>query len=228
MQEYHLWRHALDGDVLLRTTHYSLPEYLHAHVELVQPTTYFGRPKAMRTTFHSLSKLTITLPPLSITLLSNITISINATSGNSTSTGSPTLTDPLLGVNCSSVVTVSCIQQLYNAVGYKPVATNKNSIGITGYLDEFANNVDLQSFYAHERPDASNSTFQTVLVNSAYIQDMPLSMHPISPSDYCPAVRGRWAEPPGLRRRWPRGRLGHPICLRSHVPHARNVLLDWG
>jgi tripeptidyl-peptidase-1 len=46
----------------------------------------------------------------------------------------------------------------------------KNKIGITGYLGQFANNADLQSFYEAERPDALNSTFQTVLVNGAWTQ----------------------------------------------------------
>jgi tripeptidyl-peptidase I len=171
VQEFHLWKHAQDGDVLLRTTHYSLPEYLYAHVEFVQPTTYFARPKAMHTTFNSVVDLSLAVPGLSITLNTNLTISINVTIGNNSSTSAPngTLTDPILGVSCTSVITISCLQQLYNAVGYKPAATNKNAIGVTGYLGQFANTQDLQSFYALERPEAINSSFQTVLVNSMYI-----------------------------------------------------------
>ena len=49
--------------------------------------------------------------------------------------------------------------------GYTPAATGKNKIGITGYLEEFANEVDLQSFYRTERPEAVGSSFKTVLVN---------------------------------------------------------------
>ncbi|KAI0252049.1 tripeptidyl peptidase A [Lactifluus subvellereus] len=164
--EFHLWKHALDGDVLLRTTHYSLPEYLHAHVEFVQPTTYFGRPKAMHTTFSLLTNLSVTLP--GVTLTANVSINITTSDNDTTATntGSSTLTDPLLGVNCSRIVTVSCLQQLYNAVGYKPAATDKNAIGITGYLGQFANVADLQSFYTAERPEAVNSQFQTVLINN--------------------------------------------------------------
>ena len=69
------------------------------------------------------------------------------------------------------MVTVWCLQQLYNTAGYKPAATNKNKIGITGYLDQFANMADLRSFYNAERPDAVNSSFQTVLVDGAYACD---------------------------------------------------------
>jgi len=137
--------------MLIRTTHYSLPEHLHEHIELVQPTTYFGRPKPMSTNLH-------------IDVL-GIPITIFPTPPPS----SPgTLTDPRLGFNCTSVVTVWCLQQLYKTAGYKPAATNKNKIGITGYLGQFANMADLHSFYNASRPEAVNSSFQTVLVNGAY------------------------------------------------------------
>ncbi|THH08047.1 hypothetical protein EW146_g9120 [Bondarzewia mesenterica] len=41
--KYHVWKHTIDGDVLVRTTSYSLPEHLHEHVEFIQLTTMFGR-----------------------------------------------------------------------------------------------------------------------------------------------------------------------------------------
>lgn len=71
---------------------------------------------------------------------------------------------------------------MYNAVGFTPSAAG-NSIGITGYLvragipsfwiknanpripqEQFANNQDLQSFFADQRPDALNSTFKFISV----------------------------------------------------------------
>lgn len=149
--------------MFVRTTHYSLPEHLHSHIELVQPTTYFGRPKPMSTSlfFEALGiSINISTSPSSPSSPSS------PPSGNFT----PVYTDPRLGTNCSRTITVSCLQQLYNVSGYKPTAMAKNKIGITGYLGQFANNADLQSFYEAERPDALNSTFQTVLVNGAWTQ----------------------------------------------------------
>jgi len=35
--------------------------------------------------------------------------------------------------SCKKTITITCLQQLYNAVGVIPTATN-NSIGITGFL----------------------------------------------------------------------------------------------
>jgi hypothetical protein len=81
-----------------------------------------------------------------------------------------TLTDPYTGVNCSHTVTISCLRTMYNVTGYVPQATNTNKIGITGYLGQFANKADLQSFYKAELPAAVNSSFQTVLVNGGCTQ----------------------------------------------------------
>jgi hypothetical protein len=36
--------------------------------------------------------------------------------------------------SCNTTITVTCLKQLYNAVGYVPSGDSKNSIGITGYL----------------------------------------------------------------------------------------------
>jgi len=100
-----------------------------------------------------------------------ITISINTSSTHSTPAEANytngTLTDPYTGANCSRTVTIPCLRTLYNVTGYEPKATYKNKIGITGYLGQFANNADLQSFYRAEVPAAVNSSFQTVLVNGA-------------------------------------------------------------
>jgi tripeptidyl-peptidase-1 len=77
------------------------------------------------------------------------------------------IVDPISGVtvdaSCNTTITLSCLQQIYNFVGYKPSSKN-NSIGITGYLDEYANLQDLQSFYADQRPDALGSSFKFVSV----------------------------------------------------------------
>jgi hypothetical protein len=103
-----------------------------------------------------------------------ITVSISASSTPSTPAAANftngTLTDPYTGVNCSRTVTIPCLRTLYNVTGYVPQATHTNKIGITGYLGQFANKVDLQSFYKAELPAALNSSFQTVLVNGACTQ----------------------------------------------------------
>lgn len=117
----------------------------------------------MSTTFR-VGNISVILPQI-------ISLNVSIGSGGKPSTpptSGPPYTDPYLGgVNCSEVITVSCLLQLYNAANYTPVATSKNSIGITGYLGQFANQADLTSLYQFDLPYAVNATFKTVFVNSA-------------------------------------------------------------
>ena len=149
VQKYHVWQHTVDGDVLVRTTSYSLPEHLHAHVELIQPTTMFGRFRSARSLISIIEDA-----PESDALKSHVKI-VDAASGTS------------VDASCNQTITISCIQQLYNAVGYVPQATKVNKIGITGYLEQYANFADLKSFYKDQRPEAVNSTFKVELINGA-------------------------------------------------------------
>jgi tripeptidyl-peptidase-1 len=70
----------------------------------------------------------------------------------------------MVNANCNKTVTISCLQQLYNTAGFVP-SSKGNSIGITGYLEQFANNQDLQSFYKEQRPDALGSSYKFISVN---------------------------------------------------------------
>ncbi|KAI9455155.1 subtilisin-like protein [Lactarius psammicola] len=146
--EFRVWKHTQDGDVLVRTTEYSLPAHLDKHIELIQPTTAFNRAKGQRTTF----RFSPAPDMASSSLSSDDKISMLG-SGMT------------VNASCNSTITVSCLKQLYNAVGYVPQATDKNAIALTGYLEEFANFADLQRFYADQVPAAINTSFNVVLIN---------------------------------------------------------------
>jgi len=136
--KYSVWKH-VSGDQLVRTTSYSLPENLHDHIDVIQPTTMFGRFKRDMSTIVWVDDSET--PPVQ----------------NFEATVTPGFSVPV-DASCNSTITIKCLQQLYNATGYVPKAEG-NSVGITGYLGEFANIQDLQSFYADQRPDALNSTY---------------------------------------------------------------------
>ncbi|CAK5263104.1 unnamed protein product [Mycena citricolor] len=124
--EYFIWRHD-DGELLARTTSYSLPGYLHEHVELIQPTTMFARsPKRV---------------------------------------ARPAEDKHAVDSDCGTMITLACLRQLYSADGYTPRAPKKNAIGITGFLDQYANHKDLASFYRDQLPEAEGSSFRFVSVN---------------------------------------------------------------
>ncbi|KJA29734.1 hypothetical protein HYPSUDRAFT_196076 [Hypholoma sublateritium FD-334 SS-4] len=144
--KYYVWKHVESGDYLVRTTSYSLPSNLHEHIELVQPTTMFGRFKPEKSTIFKAT-------PFSNTLTTNLKSGsiVNAASGVT------------VDASCNQIITLTCLQQIYNAVGFTPSAKS-NSIGITGYLEQFANMQDLQLFFADQQPNAVNSTFKVISV----------------------------------------------------------------
>ncbi|KAJ3996969.1 peptidase S8/S53 domain-containing protein [Lentinula boryana] len=49
---YNVWKHD-DGDLIIRTTSYSLPEHLVDHIDLIQPTTMFARFSNIKATVYS-------------------------------------------------------------------------------------------------------------------------------------------------------------------------------
>lgn len=144
---YHVYEHA-DGDTLVRATSYGLPEHLHPHVEFVQPTTLFSRFRANKATFHFVEDA-----PASSAAADAPAIDVPSASGGT------------VDASCNTNITVTCLKQLYNAVGYTPSAKSGNEVACTGYLDQFANLQDLQSFYENQVPAAVNSSFKLVSIN---------------------------------------------------------------
>ena len=135
----------------MRTTEYSVPVHLDKHVELVQPTTLFSTLRGMRSTF----KFNEDAPAI-----------VNA---NAPAISVPSASGGQVDASCNGTITISCLFQLYNAVGYTPSAKTGNQIGITGYLEEFANEADLQAFYKDQVPAAVNSSFTFVSVAGACV-----------------------------------------------------------
>ncbi|KAF7361952.1 Tripeptidyl peptidase A [Mycena venus] len=146
-QKYHVWKHS-GGDYIVRTTSYSLPKELLEDVELIQPTTMFGTFKKLKSSIHSASEAGTQIQ----------------------SQNQPPIVNPVTGVrvdaSCNTTITISCLKQIYNAVGYSPSDRVGNSIAISGYLDDYANRADLQTFYEEQVPAAAavNSTFKFVSV----------------------------------------------------------------
>ncbi|KAG6836128.1 hypothetical protein H0H93_011087 [Arthromyces matolae] len=137
--KYHVYEHSASSERVVRTLSYSLPRDLHDHVDLVSPTTYFGTTRSMRATSF-----------------------LEPAHADTFEKGSELDAVPS---SCNSTITISCLQNLYNTVNYKPSAKN-NSLGIVGYLEEFANRADLQTFYSKYLRTAIGSNFTTVLVNN--------------------------------------------------------------
>lgn len=132
---------------MVRTTDYSLPEDLHDHIELVQPTTLFATFKNLASTFHLVDDpadtASVDAPPIVV----------------------PSAARGQVDNNCNYKITINCLQQLYNTLGYTPSATNGNQIAVTGFLELFASFADLQQFYGLQRKEALGTNFTIISVN---------------------------------------------------------------
>lgn len=150
LQEYHVWVHEPTGKTAIRTTTYSLPETLHHHIELVHPTIHFPSTKPLVATSH----LSPILPKV-----------LGANVAHARPIVVPSASGGHVDADCNNNINIKCLQQIYNIGRYKSSAHNGSRIGITGYLEQFANIEDLQSFYKEQRPDAVGSSFDTISVH---------------------------------------------------------------
>ncbi|KAI0339424.1 subtilisin-like protein [Trametopsis cervina] len=145
---YEIYKHEGTSEYIVRTLSYSLPASLHPHVGVVTPSTYFGTMRSMRKTSH--------LQPNAPTLENDFEMAAKLVNPGSLAT---------VPSSCSSTITPSCLRALYNTSTYVPKATNVNKLGVAGYLDEFANDADLQTFFSKFRTDAVGTMFTHVQVN---------------------------------------------------------------
>ncbi|KAG6886113.1 hypothetical protein C0993_002632 [Termitomyces sp. T159_Od127] len=139
--KYNVYHHPASNERVVRALSYSLPRELHSHVDVVTPTTYFGTMRSMRSTSF--------LQPL----------------GKEEALPADFDSNAAVPASCNNAITISCLRGLYNTADYVPAATNVNKLGVAGYLEEFANRADLQTFFQQFRADAVGSSFSTVLVN---------------------------------------------------------------
>lgn len=139
--KYNVYHHPASSERVVRAMSYSLPRELHSHIDVVTPTTYFGTLRSMRTTSF--------LQPNIETIGDDADFNINAA----------------VPASCGTTITPACLRGLYNTTNYVPKATNVNKLGVAGYLQEFANRADLQTFFNRFRTDAVGSSYTTVLVN---------------------------------------------------------------
>lgn len=123
--KYNVYKNKRDeSNRVVRALSYSLPRSLHDHVDVITPTTMFGTMRAMKST----AFIQKDAPKPAI----DDGVTVTGPSGFAVPT------------SCNNAITPDCLRQLYGTANYTPAATDTNSIGIAGYLDEFANIADLK------------------------------------------------------------------------------------
>ena len=143
--EYSIYEHK-DGGFLIRAPEWSLPAHLHDHVDTIQPTSSFLRPKAFRTTFREVA------PAGEVTAFTQLS-------------QLPDYISPPEGITVSqacnaSLVTPLCLRTLYGTINYVPQVPGRNKVGLTDYLGETNNRSDVSLFLKQFRPEAAPAAFQ--------------------------------------------------------------------
>ncbi len=134
---YQLYRHVETSETTVRTVGYALPAVLHGHVLTVMPTTSFVSPPTQLQTPRNRSGGAASGEP-AMMLSSRVDV---------------------------KYITPSFLRRLYYTFAYKPVATDRNMLGIAGYLKDYPSPADLAAFMRTYRSDAADATFTVEQVN---------------------------------------------------------------
>jgi tripeptidyl-peptidase-1 len=138
--KYYIYEHE-DGSYIVRAPVWSLPVHLHDHIDAVQPTTSFFKPKAFR---------------------SNVKPINNWKHGIAVSEMTATEASSTLSVEkaCNvSAVTSKCLRTLYDTINYTPQVPGKNKVGLNDFLGESNNRSDIEIFLKMQRPDAVSEAY---------------------------------------------------------------------
>ncbi|KAI7972841.1 hypothetical protein EIK77_000728 [Talaromyces pinophilus] len=101
------------GSTKLRTLAYSVPSDLKAAIDLVSPTTYFGKTTASR----------------SIQTYKNKRASTTTTSSSSSVS---------VAASCQTSITPACLKQIYNVGNYTPRVASGSRVGFGSFLNQSA------------------------------------------------------------------------------------------
>ncbi|RAL10809.1 subtilisin-like protein [Aspergillus homomorphus CBS 101889] len=88
------------------------------------------------------------------------------------------LTAEDLAGNCSMIVTPTCLRQLYGINDTDITPDQRNRLGISGFLEEYARYDDLEQFLATYAPDQADANFSVVSINGG--RNLQYSLSPSS------------------------------------------------
>jgi len=151
-----------DGTQLVRAAGWSLPSHLHEHIETVQPTNSFFRPKPHR------RSLDIVQPD----------IEIRAEPSRHQKEVLKVSQDATLAQVCNTTpVTPICLRTLYGTIDYNPKMPGKNKVALNNYDGQTSNRSDVAVFLSQYRPDAvpAAQTFTIDVLSGGADQQSPIN-----------------------------------------------------
>ncbi|RDI78626.1 hypothetical protein Vi05172_g11355 [Venturia inaequalis] len=161
---YSVYEHRDEKVKVVRTAEWSLPGYLHDHVDLIEPTNSFIRP--LKREARSTAKFQHLVPDDHDDFTKILTA--QAAAPNETT----------VAALCETkLVTPNCLRALYGTINYTQRATGQNRMAIANYLGEINLKTDLDLYLQKYRPDvpASASDFKIVSYDNGTTQQTPLT-----------------------------------------------------
>ncbi|KAL9114174.1 MAG: hypothetical protein Q9227_001946 [Pyrenula ochraceoflavens] len=142
------FHHTRAGASRIRTLQYSIPKSLHGYVQMIQPTTRFGQLKVQRDTISEIKDIS------------------NLPAANGTGY------DPAL---CNTTITPDCLRGLYQIGDFRADPNVGNRLGISGYLNQFAQYAEFNSFISTYAPYAAGANFSVVSIDGGLNTQLPPS-----------------------------------------------------
>ncbi|KAJ7227821.1 family S53 protease [Mycena haematopus] len=139
--QFSAFTHIASGKTSIRTLSYSIPASLQSHIQYVHPTVAFVPP--------------LRLPSVNAVKIKRDTILEERV----------TPTSAAVPASCASVANPACIEAIYNFPTDKATNSAQNTIGVAGYIDQYANFADLALFLANLRPTLVGSNFTVVEID---------------------------------------------------------------
>ncbi|KAF8148291.1 family S53 protease [Crassisporium funariophilum] len=130
---FQVFQHPETGKEFVRTLSYSIPEALLGHIDVVHPTTTFDNP-FVHLPFVSNPNAPVQKPEDEFEIESRADLA-----------------------TCATAVTPACLEALYG-IPTTAGTQSTNVLGVSGFIDQFANQADLATFLKAQRPDVSSTT----------------------------------------------------------------------
>ncbi|KAJ6516949.1 family S53 protease-like protein [Mycena vitilis] len=133
--QFSVFTHVDSGKTSIRTLEYSIPAALQGHIDFFHPTTSFTRPMAGPPKFTAIKAKA---PAADVAPVSDA-----------------------VPASCNTVITPSCLQAIYN-IPTTAATQSTNKLGVSGFIEQWANQADLKQFLTAFRTDISSSTTFTL------------------------------------------------------------------
>ncbi|EJD45531.1 family S53 protease [Auricularia subglabra TFB-10046 SS5] len=139
--DFTLFRHSASGTSGVRALQYSVPENLASAIRVLSPGISFWSPNG---------------PPKVVGHFNGVVPAANGT------------LERRQFPPCDQLITPACLQEFYG-IPTTPATQASNTLGVSGLIDQFANQADLTTFLSILRPDLANATFSTCCITGVLI-----------------------------------------------------------